>query len=68
MNLNESDAAPLTDRVEVEECRRQLRLDRIIKDAIWDQWLSESEQYDSAAELGAARDIELWGEAPFEDD
>ena len=59
------DQYPLTDRAEIEECRRQLRLDRILKDAIWDQWLSESEQYNSAAELGAARDLEEWGCDPF---
>ena len=82
MNLNESDAYPLTDRAEVEECRRILGYPSGWSSCTYcdlpalDGHLTcgrvecnETEaRYDNAAELSAARDIELWGEAPFEDD
>ena len=60
MNLNESDASPLTDRAEVEECRR------ILGQAY--ESSATIEMYDSAAELGAARDLEFWGCNPFEEE
>ena len=49
----------LTDGAEVLECRR------ILGPPIP---YAEIEQYDSAAELGAARDFEEWGCNPFEED
>lgn len=49
---------PLTDRAEIEECR--LILGMPVR-------YGEIDEYDSAAELGAARDLELWGYNPFEE-
>ena len=53
-------AHPLTDGTEVRECRR------ILGEAY--ESSAAIEMYDSAAELGAARDLELWGCNPFEED
>ena len=62
MNLNESDAYPLTDRAEVEECRRLMENARA-----QGYRYPPPDWYDSAAELGAARDLEFWGCNPFEE-
>lgn len=48
---------PMTDRAEVEACRAILGMP---------VRYGEVEQYGSAAELGAARDLEEWGCDPFE--
>lgn len=58
------DASPLTDRAEVQEARRILSA----APGFDPGWVREVEAYDSAEELGAARDRELWGDAPFEED
>jgi len=50
------------DRAEAEECRRLLGsapVDRMVEEI-------EGYQATSAEELGALRDLELWGENPFE--
>lgn len=49
---------PLTDRAEIEECR--LILGMPVR-------YGEVEEYDSAAELSAARDLEEWICNPFEE-
>ena len=51
---------PLTDAAEVRECRRIL--DQLTVEEI------ESYGASSAEELGALRDRELWGDAPFDED
>lgn len=55
---------PLTPSDEVREIRRQQGQVRPLTQAT----LDEIEGYDSAAELAAARDLELWGGNPFEED
>ena len=65
-----SDAYPLTDRPDVQAARRfdvheeaDLPLAELLEQAI-----DEIEGYDaaSAEELGARRDLELWGHNPFQ--
>ena len=53
-----SNIHPLTDGAEIHECWRILGRQVSV---------AEIEQYDSAAELGAARDLEAWGCNPFEE-
>lgn len=74
----QDDAYPLTEAAEVAASRRILAR-RLIHEAIRRQVLSaeappvvllgatarEIEAYGSAEQLGAARDLELWGEDPF---
>lgn len=58
-----SDVHALTDYAEVLECRRILY--PTVRGADPD-WLSEIEVFGTADEQALARDIELWGERPFE--
>jgi len=59
----QSDAFPLTDRADVEDCRRILFPTAPGADP---DWVSEAELYDSALELAAARELEEWGGNPWE--
>lgn len=52
---------PLTPSDEVRAVRQELG-------PLTQATLDEIEGYDSAAELAAARDLELWGGNPFEED
>ena len=58
-----ANAHPLSDYAEVLECRRILY--PTVRSADPD-WLSEIEVFGTADEAAFARDIELWGERPFE--
>lgn len=66
-----ADAYPLTDRAEVEECRRfdvPFGFGLYLKAFGYDILGPLPDDYDTAAELGAARDLEFWGCNPFEED
>lgn len=58
-----ANAQPLIDRAEVEECRRILY--PTVRGADPD-WISAVELFGTADELAFARDVELWGERPFD--
>jgi hypothetical protein len=61
-----SDVGRLTARAEIEDVRRVYRerpgqvVGRVV-------YCADVEDYDSAEELGAARDLEHWGYDPFRD-
>jgi hypothetical protein len=62
----QSDTYPAIDSAEVRECRRILYPTALGAEP---DWLSEVEQnWGGAAELGAQRDLEVWGINPFEED
>lgn len=64
----QSDANPITDSAEVRALRREFPT-TLGADPDW-LTIQEIEAYGafSAEELGAMRDLELWGGNPFEDD
>jgi len=55
-------ASPLTERADIEDCRRILG--RVARWSLEDE--IESYGAGSAEELGAMRDLELWGYDPFD--
>lgn len=59
-----SNAFPLSEREDVEDCRRILFPTTPGADP---DWLSEAELFGSAEELAAARELEAWGYNPFRD-
>jgi hypothetical protein len=66
-----SDVGRLTDRAEIEDVRRVYAEGAMSEQEAtkWEhRWVpDEAEDYESAEELGAARDLEHWGYDPFRD-